>query len=375
MIIKSLYPHVYSIPGVITRKPMVPFKPDVKVPNEFKQRMMQIQQYDFELSRFILKAEDLTEIILDSYSSNVHWSTKLEGNPLTEDEVKRITKETMTGTKKIEAPDMPTQEIINHLGVLSGSANYRLPWNEEKILALHRQLLSNINPSGTIGAYRVGEGVIQENDGTVVFYAAPPDGIKGQMDYLFQWVNDYSTAYHPVVSATIMFHEFESIHPFSDGNGRTGRTMFHLFLQQNGLPNSYLCKVDENVLKDKETYYQLLAFTDYSRSYTELIDYMSECILSSYSDAVDYLKSKDLMSSGLDELKKRLIIKGKNADGWFKASDAYSWIDGRSDQTIRNHLNELCEDGIFEKRGNTKSLRYRFKDPLELYFNKKLNKN
>ncbi|HUT27094.1 MAG TPA: Fic family protein [Methanomassiliicoccales archaeon] len=355
---------------MITRRPLTPFKPDVKVPSEFKQRIMQIQQYDFELSRFVLKAEDLSEIIFNSYSSNVHWSTKLEGNPLTEDEVKRITRDTMTETTRTEAPNGPTQEIINHLGVLSGSANYRLPWDENKIQALHRQLLSNTNYSGLTGSYRVSEGVIQENDGTAVFYATPPDAIKGQMDYLIDWINNYSTAYHPVVSATIMFHEFESIHPFSDGNGRTGRSLFHLYLQQNGLPNSYLCKVDENVLKDKESYYQLLAYTDYSKSYSELIDYMSDCILNSYSDAVEYLKTKDLMSSGLNELSKRLIIKGKNTNGWFKASDAYSWIDGRGEQTVRAHLNELCEDDIFEKRGYTKSLEYKFKDPLESYFAK-----
>lgn len=370
MTIKSLYPHIYSIPGVLTRRPITPFKPEVKVPKEFTQRAMRIQQYDFELSRFILKAEDLAEIIFDSYSSNVHWSTKLEGNPLTEEEVRRITRETMTETERKEAPNGPSQEIINHLGVLSGSENYRLPWDKWKIQGMHRQLLSNTTFSGTIGAYRTGEGVIQENDGTAVYYATPPDAVEGQMDYLFDWINNYSSAFHPVVSATIMFHEFESIHPFSDGNGRTGRTLFHLYLQQNGLPNSYLCKVDENVLRDKEAYYQLLAYTDHSKSYTELIDYMSDCILNSYSDAVEYLRSKDLLSSGMDELKKRLIIKGKNAGNWFRASEAYSWIDGRSEQTVRVHLKELCDEGIFERRGNTKSLEYKFKDPLESYFKK-----
>jgi len=371
MIIKSLYPHIYSIPGVLTRRPVIPFKPDIKVPKDFTQRAMQIQQYDFELSRFILKAEDLAEIIFDSYSSNVHWSTKLEGNPLTEDEVRRITRETMTEMERKEAPNGPSQEIVNHLGVLSGSDNFRLPWDKIKFQKMHRQLLFNTTTSGTIGAYRTSEGVIQENDGTAVFYATPPDAVDGHMDYLFDWINNYASAYHPVVSATIMFHEFESIHPFSDGNGRMGRTLFHLYLQQNGLPNSYLCKVDENVLRDKESYYQLLAYTDHSKSYTELIDYMSDCILRSYSNAVEYLRSKDLLSSGMDELKKRLIIKGKNAGDWFRASEAYSWIDGRSEQTVRVHLKELCDDGIFERRGNTKSLEYKFKDPLESYFKKK----
>ncbi|MHC1680773.1 MAG: Fic family protein [Methanomassiliicoccales archaeon] len=355
---------------MIERRPRVPFKPDIIVPREFKERIKQIQQHDYELSRFILKAEDLAEIIMDAYASNVHWSTKFEGNPLSQDEVKRITRETMTETSRGEEPNGPTQEVINHLGVMSGSDKYRIPWDENKICSLHKSLLSNTNYSGTIGSYRTGQGVIEDNDGTPVFYATPPEAIIGQMNYLYEWINTYSGAYDPVVSATIMFHELESIHPFSDGNGRTGRTLFHLYLQQNGLANSYLCKVDINVLKDKEAYYQLLAYTDYKKSYTELIDYMSECILESYSEAVEYLRTKDLMSSGLDENKKRLIIKSKAVKGWFKVADAYPWIDGRTQQTTRNHLNELCDEGILEKRGNTKSLEYKFKDPLESYFNK-----
>jgi len=370
MIIEPPYQHIYSIPRVLTRRPIVPFRPDIVVPREFNERFLQIQQNDYELSRFILKAEDLSEIIMDAYASNVHWSTKLEGNPLSQDEVKRITRDTMTETRRCEEPSGPTQEVINHLGVMAGISNFLLPWNKEKLCTLHYALLTNTKYTGTIGAYRSGQGVIEDNDGTPVFYATPPDAIDGQMDYLLEWINKYSTAYNPVVSATIMFHEFESIHPFEDGNGRTGRTLFHLYLQQNGLANSYLCKIDENILKEKETYYQLLAYTDYSKSFTELIDYMSERILGSYSEAVQYLKTKDLMSSGLDETKKRLIIKSKSVKGWFKPTEAYSWIDGRTDQTIRTHLNDLCSDGILEKKGNTKSLEYKFKDPLESFLNK-----
>ena len=360
----SSNPKIFNIPRVIRRKPKAPFMPRIKIDPALRDRFKAIKEFDFEFQRFILKDEDYAKIIQEAYASNVHWSTKIEGNPLSEDEVRRITRESFSGSGS-DVPNGPSQEVINHLAILVIPEAFSLPWGEGVFRRINHNLLRNTETKVEIGKYRTGEGTILENDGTAVYYATPPEAISGQLDLLLDWINNYSAAYEPIVSATVLFHEFESIHPFADGNGRTGRTLFHLYLQLNGLQNSHLCKVDKQVLANKASYYQLLAYTDYSESYDELIDYMSDAILSSYRDTYEELKSKDLLSSGMDEIEQRILVMAKNRGDWFSPSTAYSWVDCRSEQTVRNHLNRMCDDNILEKKGHTNSVLFRFRNPLD----------
>lgn len=360
-------PRIFEIPRLVRRKPKAPFQPRIRIETGLRTRFQQIREFDLEFQRFILKESDYVQIIEDAYSSNVHWSTKIEGNTLTEDEVKIITRESLSGSRS-DKPNTQNQEIINHIGVLVFADKFALPWNEDIFKLVNFMLLQKTGTHVEAGKYRIHDGSIQE-DGKDVFIPAPPDAILGQLSYLLEWVNDYSAAYEPVVTATVMFHEFESIHPFPDGNGRTGRTLFHLFLQLNGLQNSHLCKLDKQVLSNQSAYYQLLAYTDHSEEYSELIDYMSDAILKSYQDTHDELKSKDLLSSGMEESECRILIRAKQKGGWFRPMEAYGWVRGKSEQTIRNHLNQMCERGIFEKKGRTNSVMYRFKTPFDAWKN------
>lgn len=337
------------------------FQPNVDV--EFMKRASRIRELDHELDGYILTGKDYYELIVEAYASNVHWSTKLEGNPLPEAAVKRLTHATFSG-QNIERPAGPRQEIINHLYTMLYPSEWDLPWSHEKIQTLNNMLLMDTGANCTIGRYREKDAWIKTDENQEVFIPAPYIFIEKEMGFLLDWVNKYATAYNPVVAATVLFHEFESIHPFEDGNGRTGRSLFHIFLQRNGLSNSHLCKIESHILRDSELYYQLLAYTDETNDYSRLIEYNSYCILESYKEAYENLRHKDLLSSDLDELSKKLLRKAKNSMNWFSVQDALKWTDNISNQTVRNRLNVLVTKGVLEKSGATKSCRYRFIDPL-----------
>lgn len=95
------------------------------------------------------------------------------------------------------------------------------------------------------------------------------------------------------MTATLFFHEFESLHPFEDGNGRTGRVLFQALLKQLGLPNCDLCIFEEKMLSDTSTYYSLLAYVDATGNYTPLVRYVSESILCAYREAADEFSNRD----------------------------------------------------------------------------------
>jgi Fic family protein len=340
-----------------------PFPPPVIVPQGFTERARRIRTLDLELSRFVLSETDLQNLVIDAFTSNVHWSTKLEGNPLPEGEVRRITATTLTGkTKRKETNPGPRQEIINHVSSLVAPNEFKLPWEHVHIKALNAYLLRGTADDKERGSYKTEQNAIYTTSGTESFIPAPPKYVEQEMRTLLDWVNGPGRAFDSIVSATVFFHEFESIHPFMEGNGRTGRCLFHLLLQNSDLPNSYLCKIDKCLLEEGELYYQLLAYADESGSYTQLIDFISRALLKSYEAAYQTFKEKDRLE--LDEDSKRLFEIGKRHSDWFSLGEASHWVEGIGHQTIRNKLNYLTEIGALEKRGKTQSCRYRVKNPL-----------
>ena len=350
----------------VRHKRKVPFTPAISVPQDFISRRRKIRELDLELDRFILSAKDYMDLVIDAYSSNVHWSTMLEGNPLRENQVRKITHSTFSGdAPSPEMPAGPQQEIINHLTCLMPGQPMKMPWDHEFVQIIHDILLQGTGAKFKPKAYRKTHGSVKTSTGMEAFIACPPSSIKEEMSSLLFWLNNSAPAYDSIAAATVFFHEFESIHPFTDGNGRTGRCLFHLFLQTTDLPNSHLCKIESELLSDEELYYQLLAYTDDSGSYEALIDHVSDSILRSYERSHQHLSEKDLLSSELDEVTKRLLKMAKRWGKWFAVSDAAKWVSSSGAQTVRNKLNSIVDLGALNKKGRTQSCRYRIRNPLE----------
>lgn len=350
------------------------FDPAISVSPEFASRVKKIRELDNEFERFILTADDYFNLVTDASASNIHWSTKIEGNPLSENEVRKVTRETLSGNLE-ERNNGPNQEIINHLVNLFYPDAFKLPWAHKTICILHSYLLDGTGNPSLQGMYRKKHVMAGNKEtGEENFIAAPPEFIEREIGTLLDWTNDQALVYDPIIAATVMFHEFESIHPFEDGNGRTGRCLFHLYLQDRALKNSHLCKIDNKMVEDSELYYDLLGYADETGSYKELLDLVSIAILKSYEEAKEILSGQDLLSSELNENAKRILIKAKSHKEYFSIKEARSWIDNLSDQTVGKYLAQLEELGALESIGHTKSLRYRMKDPL-IQFKEMLKKN
>jgi Fic family protein len=91
--------------------------------------------------------------------------------------------------------------------------------NHEDIFRLHRILAAGIMEQGDAGRYRT----IRARVGQYV--APPPEDVSGLMFEWLTWWNKESAKLSPVLTSAILHHRFESIHPFADGNGRTGRAL------------------------------------------------------------------------------------------------------------------------------------------------------
>ena len=100
----------------------------------------------------------------------------------------------------------------------------------------------------------------RENDGAIV-YTPPQDGqeIIGFMANLEQFINDSEMSQlDPLIKMAIIHHQFESIHPFYDGNGRTGRIINILYLVITGLLDLPILYLSRYITRNKGEYYHLI---------------------------------------------------------------------------------------------------------------------
>jgi Fic family protein len=118
------------------------------------------------------------------------------------------------------------------------SKNYLL--TDKDILTIHGLVLQKIEKEFA-GRYR--------NAGVRISGAnfVPPNAIKvdSYMMDLIDWLNDEKIPINSIVKAAIFHHRFVWIHPFFDGNGRTVRLVFNLFLMKLGFPPAIILKMTE----------------------------------------------------------------------------------------------------------------------------------
>ncbi len=343
----------------VRHKRKIPFEPILSLPIEYRSMIRRIRELDGVLDEFILGSDDYLELVKEAFANNIHWSTKIEGNKLSLEEVMKLTGR-FTRKEITENNNGPTQEILNHLYSFFAKNEMSLPWNKETVTKTHAILMRGVSESITPGVIRTEDVSIIGSDGTEFFITCPPKYVEDELDSILEWLN--TSPYDEIITATLLFHEFESIHPFKDGNGRAGRTLFQILLQELGLKNCKLCKFEEEMLSDPETYYDLLAYTDSTQNYAPIVMYFTEALLRAYENAVIEFSKKDRLLE-MDENTRMIVRKAKEVDS-FTFKEAITWVPGIGIQALRKKMDELVDMDILIKVGMTKSMRYMFKDPL-----------
>lgn len=130
--------------------------------------------------------------------------------------------------------------------------------------------------------YRKQSGTALKNDQTgEVIYVPPqhPDEIIALMRNLEQFINQNDMCdWDALVKMAVIHHQFESIHPFYDGNGRTGRVINILYLVQQGLLDTPILYLSRYINQNKADYYRLLQFTRDSKDWSEWLLFMLDAV-------------------------------------------------------------------------------------------------
>ena len=185
----------------------------------------------------------------DTRARNTHCSTAIEGNPLTLEDVRAL-EEGAT----VSAPARARREVLNYFAALrhveKQAAKKRL--THEDIFRLHAIIAGEVMDQGEAGRYRTMRVRVGQ------FVPPPPQEVSGLMFELLEWWNKEAPGISPVLSSAIVHHRFETIHPFADGNGRTGRALALWELYRRGFDSHHIFAVDEFYWEDRPRYYAAL---------------------------------------------------------------------------------------------------------------------
>ncbi|MBI2672278.1 Fic family protein [Candidatus Woesearchaeota archaeon] len=228
------------------------------------------------VKQFSLKLKKLDEstkkdMFDDFLTSFVYNTNAIEGNTLT-------LKETDLLLNKDLTPQGRTlREINDHLNsrdVFYYLYNNNLPITNETIILIHDKLMNNIDERK---GYRLSEVI------GATFKSTPFQYINTDMNLLIKWYNKNKQALHPVIIASIFHHKFERIHPFYDGNGRTGRMLLNLMLFRSNIVPIVLSN------KQRKKYYEALSTADktglleITEDFKTLVKFISTQILKTWN--------------------------------------------------------------------------------------------
>ena len=186
----------------------------------------------------------------------------------------------------------------------------------------------------------------------------PPVGQQLLIDMLDNWADfmHRNTDIDPLVRLAIQHYQFEAIHPFADGNGRTGRILNILFLVEHGLLDSPILYLSRYIIQNKAAYYRLLQLVTHEQDWTPWIIFILDGVEETCTWTTDKIKSiRELMEHTGEFVQKRLpkIYSWELVELLFK--QPYCRIGNLVDsgiakrQTASVYLKQLCEVGILRE--------------------------
>jgi len=129
--------------------------------------------------------------------------------------------------------------------------------------------------------------VLKDGAGRTVYTPPPPQDVPILMDGLERFMNDPALFdADPLIKMALSHHQFESIHPFYDGNGRTGRILNVLYLVQQGLLDIPILYLSRHIVRRKDDYYRLLQTVRERDAWEEWVVYILAGVESTAAESV-----------------------------------------------------------------------------------------
>jgi len=289
----------------------------------------------------------------DTRARNTHSSTAIEGNPLTLEQVRAVEE----GRALPAVTERARREVVNYFAALCHIEKHagKKAITHEDVLRLHKIIAGQVMDQGEAGRYRTTRVRVGP------YVPPPPELVSGLMLELLEWWNKDSGSLTPVLSSAIVHYQFEAIHPFADGNGRTGRALALWELYRRGFDTHHIFSVDEYYWEGRPRYYAALqAVGRQNEDMTHWLEYTSEGLLVTLDRVWQRIQHLSARAKG-----KKLVLRPKQEQllrllrekGSLRPKEIWDGL-GVSRQGAMDLLRPLMEARLVKREGTRKSGRY-----------------
>ncbi|MFA7445133.1 MAG: Fic/DOC family N-terminal domain-containing protein [Flavobacteriaceae bacterium] len=278
--------------------PLLPPKADVET-KEILRKTISAGRALAQLNGTLLNLPNPTLFLDTIYLQEAKASSEVENIITTNDELYK----SLVADRKVE--NSATKEVLSYKEAL---------WLGLEQLKKKPFITTNLCVSivqcikQNTASIRVASGTTLSNTKGEVIYT-PPSGepiIREKLANLEKFINDDNTI-DPLIKMALMHYQFEAIHPFADGNGRTGRILLLLYLKLSGLLDIPAIYLSEYIINNKAEYYKSLRGVTESNDWENYILYMLDMIEETSMKGLERLNTiTTTMAKTAEEIKQKL---------------------------------------------------------------------
>ena len=318
-----------------------------------------IAEISAQIERYAIRLEQSDGLRLRKANRvrTIHSSLAIEGNMLSENEVKDI-----IDGKTVMAPWRQIQEVKNAIKTYELYEKLN-PFDVNDLLKAPGTMMMALTDDA--GKFRRG-GVGVFSEERLVHMAPPADRVPFLIDDLFEWPKQAKD--HLLIRSCVFHYEFEFIHPFSDGNGRMGRLWQSLILGRLHPLFEYL-PVENMVYANQEAYYNAIQHSTATADSGPFIDFMLQEILNTLKRHQGSLISQHNVMEVRDKIRDKFGISSEQLIEQIQRNPAVTLDEiaaalSVTRRSIEKKIKELRDAGYIRREGSNKSGRWIVNDEV-----------
>ena len=328
-----------------------------------------------ELNAYSLLIPNVDLYIKMHVKVEANKSSRIEGTRTTVEEdlldVKDISPE-----KRDDWEEVQNYVKATNYGVLRISEGF--PVCTRLIREIHKILMTGVRGEHkTPGEFRTSQNWIGGSMPSTAVYVPPPHTEVAECLSDFEkFINNEEIDTPDLIKVAILHYQFESIHPFLDGNGRIGRLLVPLYIQSKGMLEKSCLHISDYIERNKDTYYDMLTRVRTHNDMIGWIKFFLEAVIETAKTAKDKFRSVVELTMEMDKVILDLPVKPENAR---KVIDVlYNEpvinrkklieITNMKPSTLKDTVNALLEHNIIlETTGYSRNQVFSFQKYIDLF--------
>ena len=246
------------------------------------------------------------------------------------------------------------------------------------IREIHEILMQGVRGEyKTPGEFRVSQNWIGGSMPSTAVYVPPPHTeVTECLSDFEKFINNEEIDTPDLIKIAILHYQFESIHPFLDGNGRIGRLLIPLYIQSKGMLEKSCLYISDYIERNKDTYYDMLTRVRTNNDMIGWIKFFLEAVIETSKTAKEKFRNVVKFTMEMDKVIMELPVKPENAkkvidllyDEPVLTRNKMSEITGIKLTTINGIVNALLDKGIItETTGYSRNQIFAFEKYINLF--------